>query len=259
MLSSRRQYTSVTAILDNSHVLIIADAGGKDHAVAGMDHGDSIGSRKSIRRRKSRDSEVGMLGLTSRAMYEAFKGLRRDASEGVGGVTFQDYQKELGRNLIYTHAVLTNREIEMLRWIWIIQALTGFLLLALAWHTGKTHSPLVTTGERTQGKLVGYEEARFGTRGPGGVFHVNRSFMPVVEFQAGNRVVRFTDWRGSSSAGGINDSVTVLYDAANPSVAMIDRRVWNWIPWGPFFAVGSFLVIVAIKGRYAPRNRAPAS
>lgn len=37
--------------------------------------------------------------LTPRALYEAFKGLRKDASAGVDEVTFQDYQKELGRNL----------------------------------------------------------------------------------------------------------------------------------------------------------------
>jgi RNA-directed DNA polymerase len=37
--------------------------------------------------------------LTPRALYEAFKKLRRDASAGVDGVTFQEYQKELGRNL----------------------------------------------------------------------------------------------------------------------------------------------------------------
>ena len=37
--------------------------------------------------------------LTPLALYEAFKGLRRNASAGVDGVTFQDYQTELGRNL----------------------------------------------------------------------------------------------------------------------------------------------------------------
>jgi group II intron reverse transcriptase/maturase len=37
--------------------------------------------------------------LTPRALYEAFKGLRKDASAGVDGLTFQDYQKGLGRNL----------------------------------------------------------------------------------------------------------------------------------------------------------------
>ena len=37
--------------------------------------------------------------LTPVALYEAFKELRRDASPGVDGVTFKEYQKELGRNL----------------------------------------------------------------------------------------------------------------------------------------------------------------
>lgn len=37
--------------------------------------------------------------LTARALYEAFKELRKDASAGVDGVKYQDYQKELGRNL----------------------------------------------------------------------------------------------------------------------------------------------------------------
>ena len=37
--------------------------------------------------------------LTPRALYEAFKKLRKNASAGVDGVTFQAYQKELGRNL----------------------------------------------------------------------------------------------------------------------------------------------------------------
>jgi RNA-directed DNA polymerase len=37
--------------------------------------------------------------LTPRALYEAFKELRKDASAGVDRVTFPEYQKELGRNL----------------------------------------------------------------------------------------------------------------------------------------------------------------
>jgi len=37
--------------------------------------------------------------LTPRALYEAFKGLRKDASAGVDELTYGEYQKELGRNL----------------------------------------------------------------------------------------------------------------------------------------------------------------
>lgn len=74
--------------------------------------------------------------------------------------------------------------------------------------------------------------------------------MPIVEFQAGDRVVQFQDWLGTKIAGNINVSVIVLYDPVNPSVAMIDRPVWNWIPWTPIFVVGVFLVLVAIKGAF---------
>jgi RNA-directed DNA polymerase len=38
--------------------------------------------------------------LTPRALYEAFKGLRKDASAGVDELTYQEYQRELGRNLV---------------------------------------------------------------------------------------------------------------------------------------------------------------
>lgn len=37
--------------------------------------------------------------LTPRALLRAFKELRRDASAGVDGITFRDYQRDLGRNL----------------------------------------------------------------------------------------------------------------------------------------------------------------
>ena len=37
--------------------------------------------------------------LTPMALYEALKELRRDASAGVDGITFREYQKELGKNL----------------------------------------------------------------------------------------------------------------------------------------------------------------
>ena len=48
--------------------------------------------------------------LTPRALYEAFKGLRKDASAGVDGLTFREYQKELGRNLLDLWERLRNRK-----------------------------------------------------------------------------------------------------------------------------------------------------
>ena len=51
----------------------------------------------------------------------------------------------------------------------------------------------------------------------------------------------------------------VLYDPANPAVAMIDRPVWNWIPRAPTFAVGLFMVLAAINGFFKSRRTVETS
>ena len=72
--------------------------------------------------------------------------------------------------------------------------------------------------------------------------------MPVVEYRAmGDKRIRFEDWLGKSSTGMLNESVPVLYETTDPSVAMIDRPVWNWMPWAPIIAVGLFLVFDGIR------------
>jgi hypothetical protein len=40
---------------------------------------------------------------------------------------------------------------------------------------------------------------------------------------------------------------------------MIDRPVWNWIPWAPTFAVGLFLALVGLKGFFQSRRSAEIS
>jgi hypothetical protein len=74
---------------------------------------------------------------------------------------------------------------------------------------------------------------------------------------AGDRSVRFEDWKGSGVSGARNQAVTVLYDPLNPSVAMIDRPVWNWIPWAPVFGLGLFLALVAMKAWVASLRAEP--
>ena len=70
------------------------------------------------------------------------------------------------------------------------------------------------------------------------------AFMPIVEFKLGDRTIRFKDWMGSSVAAGLNNPVPVIYDSSEPSVAMIDRPVRNWIPWAPAFVLALFWVLV---------------
>jgi len=144
-------------------------------------------------------------------------------------------------------ASLLNNKDKILRYAFIAQAIAALIFLALGYYMGKDHFHLIREGVRTQGRVVGYKQKNFrdteGNRSYG-----DTAFMPLVEFQAGGHVVRFQDWKGSSSTGVLGGPVTVLYDPSVPSVAMIDRPVWNWIPWAPTFLAGMFLALVSIKG-----------
>ena len=145
-------------------------------------------------------------------------------------------------------AQVTRAAPKFFRYIFILQAFTGLFLIGLAYFMGAAHFHLIRAGIRTPGKIVGYKQKYF-TSSSGSTSSTTTGYMPIVEFQARDRDVQFQDWLGTKIAGNTNISVVVLYDPVNPSVAMIDRPVWNWIPWAPTFVVGVFLVLVAIKGR----------
>jgi len=146
-------------------------------------------------------------------------------------------------------ARLTRAAPNFLRYIFIFQAFAGLLLIGLAYFMGAAHFHLIRAGIRTPGKIVGYKQQYF-TSSSGSTSSTTTGYMPIVEFQAGDHVVQFQVWLGAKIAGTANVSVMVLYDPVNPSVAMIDRPVWNWIPWAPTFAVGVFLVLVAVRGAF---------
>lgn len=151
--------------------------------------------------------------------------------------------------------VLSNRE-KILRYAWILQLFAGLVLLGVAYLMGHAHFHLIREGVRAQGIIVGYKQQNF--RRSSDSFSTT-GYMPIVEFRAGGRFVQFEDWLGSSIAGSTNVPVIVLYDATNPTVAMIDRPAWNWLPWAPIFAVGLFLVLVAINGFFRSQRSAESS
>jgi len=137
----------------------------------------------------------------------------------------------------------SNRE-KILRYAYIPQVLTGLLLLGLAYHMGHEHFHLIRQGVRVPGRIVSYRQENF--RRSSGSF--STGYMPIVEFHTNDRFIQFQDWLGTSVGGSTNVPIIVLYDPVNPPVAMIDRPVWNWIPWAPTFAFGLFLVLVAVRG-----------
>jgi hypothetical protein len=142
----------------------------------------------------------------------------------------------------------SNRE-KVFRYTWILQLLAALIFLGLGYFMGHAHFHLIREGVRAPGRIVGYKQESFRTAS-GTSSTTTNGYMPIVEFHTNDRFVQFQDWLGTHIAGGTNVAVTVLYDPANPAVAMIDRPAWNWIPWAPIFGVGLFLLFVSIKGAF---------
>ncbi len=139
-----------------------------------------------------------------------------------------------------------NNKEKILRYTRIAEVVTGVFLLCLGYVIGKDHYHLIRDGARAPGTIVGYQQKYF--RGSDGrVSSGDVGFMPIVKFQAGGQDVRFRDWMGTNAAV-LNVRVTVLYDPEKPGLAMIDRPVWNWIPWAPMLGVGVFLFLVGVRG-----------
>lgn len=104
----------------------------------------------------------------------------------------------------------------------------GFVLQIM----GRAHLRLTLKGERAQGIIVAYKQRMFTySSHPSGTFIYFTGDMPIVDYRAedGKRI-RFEDWLEKRSNEMLNQSVPVLYDTTNPSLAMIDRLVWNWMP-----------------------------
>ncbi len=128
----------------------------------------------------------------------------------------------------------------------ILQLFAGLVFLGLGYFMGNAHFHLIREGLRALGRIVDYKQETFWR--PSSITSTTTTvFMPMVEFQTNDRFVQFPDWLGTNNAGNRNVPVIVLFDPANPSVAMIDRPVWNWTPWAPAFAVGVLLVHSAIN------------
>ena len=126
-----------------------------------------------------------------------------------------------------------------------LQLVTGLFFILLGLQLGRVRIALMMDGARTTGRIVAYEQKLMPRTGTSSSHTL--AFMPVVEFRTGTHVARFTDWLGSSVAAARGDSVPVLYRRTRPSVAMIDRRVGNWLPWAPVLALGLFLSLDAVR------------
>lgn len=147
--------------------------------------------------------------------------------------------------------MLANRE-KTFRYAFIPQLLAAIPLLWFAYSAGKTDVHLLLRGTRAEGRIVGFQKQQFRTNG-GLISTGTRSrnvSLPIVEFEAEGALARFEDHKLIPSGEGVGWAVHVLYDRANPSLAMIDRSNWNYIPWGPALAIAAILSLASIKGLF---------
>jgi Protein of unknown function (DUF3592) len=144
----------------------------------------------------------------------------------------------------------TNRD-RVARYFFIPQLLVALLFLGFAYHTGHFHARLVVQGAHTQGRIVSFRSVRMSDRPGSRLSDTDTVNLPLIEFTANNRVIRFEEWKGSQTDPGVGAFVPVLYDPADASVAMMDRGTWNWLPWAPCFAIGLLLSLAAITGIFS--------
>jgi hypothetical protein len=154
--------------------------------------------------------------------------------------------------------VLANRE-RIARYIFIPQLLAAAIFLSFAYGTGKVHARLLFRSARTQGTIVDFRPALISHRSSSGNSSYSTIYEPLVEFRVNDRAFRVQEWKGSESRVGLGSSVAVIYDPADPSVAMLDRGPSNWLPWAPCFAVGLVVGLASLKGLFVFLFAAPRS
>jgi uncharacterized protein DUF3592 len=134
--------------------------------------------------------------------------------------------------------VLANRE-TIFRYLFIPQFLAAAVFLSFAYGTGKVHARLLFRSAQAQGTIVGFKSARISDRSAtNGLNSMTTIYEPLIEFTVNGRVFRVQEWKGSESRVGLGSSVPVIYDPLDPSIAMLDRGLSNWLPWAPCFAIG---------------------
>lgn len=135
------------------------------------------------------------------------------------------------------------------------QVLAGGLLLAVGFAISGNHGALLYSGARASGRIVDLKSVRLQT-GSSSTFWTT-AHIPIVEYRIADRTIRFEDWLGGRPSEHVGATVPVLYDPTQPAVAMIDRPVWNWIPWGPTAAVGLLVLASGVIGLIRLQRESP--
>lgn len=129
------------------------------------------------------------------------------------------------------------------------------LLLCIGLWIGRDHATLIRRGATVEGRIVGFRQKTW--RSSSGSRLGTTANMPLVEFPFAGRAIRLEDWLAGRTEENKNSLVQVRFLPDHPSMAMIDRPLWNWLPWGPIAAVGALLLLGACR-RIWQLRRQPA-
>jgi hypothetical protein len=148
-------------------------------------------------------------------------------------------------------SLLLNRS-KILRYMFIPQLIVAVLFLGFAYRTGKEHGRLLMNGVRTPGTIVGMKAVQIAQRpGTRSSSFSRTTYLPQIEFRVNDRLIRFQEWKGTDSSGGLGSTVLVIYDPSDSFFAMMDRGAWNWLPWAPCFVIGGILLLAGLKGMFS--------
>ena len=135
-----------------------------------------------------------------------------------------------------------NRE-KILRYAFVFQFLAALPFLLFAYSTGQVHTRLSLKGAATTGTVVASVPVQFASGSSR-----RTGYEAVVVFLVGEDQFRFQEWKATRAAPSLGARVPVIYDPADPDIAMVDRGYMNYLPWAPCAAIGGFLALVAFKG-----------
>jgi hypothetical protein len=133
---------------------------------------------------------------------------------------------------------------------WLLALIFGGLGLLLGGAATAVYAwdaNFVARSTRTEGRVVRVEAGSMASRG----MHA------IVEFQAGDQLVTFTELVGSSiPSRSVGNRVAVLYETSRPSNAMVDS-FWNHYLLVVIFGAigGAFLVAGLVLAAIALRTR----
>jgi|SRR5215813_7396703 len=146
--------------------------------------------------------------------------------------------------------LIENRE-KVFRFAFLLQFVAAVPFLALGYITGKIPAHLMWNGKPAPGFVVNVVPVHQSGGDSFGNFYSRKTGREVIiEFFPGVEPVRFREARGSSLEIVRGSPVDVIYDPANPEIAMRDRGYKNYLPWAPCAAIGTFLFFVALKGLF---------